>query len=54
MCKQLFSELIPGRCTPPVLTSPIHFRYVTNGSLSFVPEPKPFGFTSFIGYAQFT
>jgi hypothetical protein len=35
-CKQVLSELIPGQWNPPVLTSPICFRHVTSGSLSFV------------------
>jgi hypothetical protein len=35
-CNQVSSELIPGQCNPPVLTSSIRFRYVTSGSLSFI------------------
>ena len=52
LCVNSILRAHPGTVYPPVLTSPIHFRYVTSGSLSFVPEPKPFGFTSFISYEQ--
>jgi hypothetical protein len=49
MCKQVSSELIPGRCTPGF---DIAYSFsIRHKRFTFV-EPKPFGFTSFISYAQ--